>query len=184
MKWGSATTDHCGSDCACAFGGTAEDWVGPGTGSAGESDGERSLPPFVGQFAPHQPHLQDPLEVLSRCLGRAREIAGHGRRNLAARMEKIPVIVDGFVASARCRALCGTTRKPSIIACSAMSRRRAGGIASFWQRWSKEPLLDLGMRLGGRLPARPAAANIVKAAALCHSGMATFESGHGVSASE
>ncbi len=45
----------------------------------------------------------------------------------------------------------------------------------------KQPLLDLGMRLGEGTGAA-LAAGIVKAAALCHSGMATFEQA-GVSAS-
>jgi nicotinate-nucleotide--dimethylbenzimidazole phosphoribosyltransferase len=38
----------------------------------------------------------------------------------------------------------------------------------------KQPLLDMGMRLGEGTGAA-LAAGIVKAAALCHSGMATFE---------
>ena len=39
---------------------------------------------------------------------------------------------------------------------------------------NKEPLLNLGMRLGEGTGAA-LAAGIIKAAALCHSGMATFE---------
>ncbi len=42
------------------------------------------------------------------------------------------------------------------------------------EKMGKKPLLDLGMRLGEGTGAA-LAAGIVKSAALCHSGMATFE---------
>ena len=52
---------------------------------------------------------------------------------------------------------------------------RAGASRPFSTRIGKEPLLDLGMRLGEASGAA-LAAGLVKAAADLHAGMATFES--------
>jgi nicotinate-nucleotide--dimethylbenzimidazole phosphoribosyltransferase len=46
----------------------------------------------------HKSHLDDPLEVLRRLGGR--EIAAMAGAILAARMERIPVLIDGYVATA------------------------------------------------------------------------------------
>lgn len=151
------------------YGGTAEDWVGPGTGSAGDVL-TRKVAAVSRAVEFHKAHLSDPLEVLRRLGGR--EIAAMAGAILAARMERIPVIVDGFVATAAAAVL-------HALDPSALDHCLAGHVsaepahARALEKIGKEPLLSLGMRLGEGTGAA-LAAGIVKSAALCHSGMATF----------
>jgi nicotinate-nucleotide--dimethylbenzimidazole phosphoribosyltransferase len=79
------------------YGGKAEDWVGPGTGAQGEVL-QNKIDAVEAAVALHKDHLKDPLELLRRLGGR--EIAAMAGAILAARMEGIPVIIDGFVATA------------------------------------------------------------------------------------
>ncbi|MDK1482864.1 nicotinate-nucleotide--dimethylbenzimidazole phosphoribosyltransferase, partial [Sinorhizobium sp. 6-117] len=79
------------------YGGTAEEWVGPGTGSEGEVL-KRKIAAVEKAVALHRDHLSDPLELMRRLGGR--EIAAMAGAILAARMQKVPVIVDGYVATA------------------------------------------------------------------------------------
>jgi len=79
------------------FGGDAEEWVGPGTGH--DEKGVKLKAQVIQRAIDlHKDHLRDPLEVLRRLGGR--EIAAMTGAILAARMQRVPVIVDGFVASA------------------------------------------------------------------------------------
>ena len=118
----------------------------------------------------HGAHLKDPLEVLRRLGGR--EIAAMAGAILAARMQRVPVIVDGFVASSAAAVLF-KANPTALHHClfGHVSAEKAHALAL--SKLGKIPLLDLGMRLGEGTGAA-VAAGIVKAAALCHSGMATF----------
>jgi len=153
------------------YGGTAEEWVGPGTGSAGELL-ERKIAAVEKAVAFHRDHLGDPLEILRRLGGR--EIAAMAGAILAARMEKIPVILDGYVAT--CAGAILKAANPSALDHCLIGHVSAepGHIRAI-EKLGKTPLLALGMRLGEGTGAA-LAAGIVKAAAACHSGMATFES--------
>lgn len=155
----------------CAlYGGSAKDWVGPGTGSQGDLL-KRKIEAVDKAIALHKDHLHDPLEVMRRLGGR--EIAAMAGAILAARMEKIPVILDGFVATAAAAILHAANPK-------ALDHCLVGHVSAepahlkVLERIGKTPLLALGMRLGEGSGAA-LAAGIVKAAASCHSGMATFE---------
>lgn len=152
------------------YGGTAEEWVGPGTGSTGELL-QRKLAAVRDAVALHQNHLKDPLELLRRLGGR--EIAAMAGAILAARMEKIPVIIDGFVASSAAAVLYAAN-PASIDHCLFGHVSAEPGHRRMLDKMGKTPLLDLGMRLGEGTGAA-LAAGIVRAAALCHGGMATFE---------
>ena len=79
------------------YGGDAAEWVGPGTGSAGEVL-TRKIDAVARAVELHRPHLGDPLELLRRLGGR--EVAAMAGAILAARAERIPVIIDGYVATA------------------------------------------------------------------------------------
>ncbi|MDA4630802.1 nicotinate-nucleotide--dimethylbenzimidazole phosphoribosyltransferase, partial [Escherichia coli] len=69
---------------------------GPGTGAT--SDGmKRKADAVRTAVALHGSHLKDPLEVLRRLGGR--EIAAMAGAILATRVERIPVIIDGYVAT-------------------------------------------------------------------------------------
>ncbi len=151
------------------YGGIAEDWVGAGTGADDEGI-KRKADAVRRAVALHGSHLKDPLEVLRRLGGR--EIAAMSGAILAARMQKVPVIVDGFVASSAAAILLAAN--PSALdhcLFGHVSAEKAHRLAL--EKMGKTALLDLGMRLGEGTGAA-LAAGIVKSAALCHSGMATF----------
>ncbi|TCM58820.1 nicotinate-nucleotide-dimethylbenzimidazole phosphoribosyltransferase [Rhizobium sp. PP-F2F-G48] len=152
------------------YGGSARDWVGPGTGSHGELL-ERKIAAVETAVTLHGDHLADPLEVLRRLGGR--EVAAMAGAILAARMQKIPVIIDGYVATAA-GAILKAINPAALDHCLIGHVSAEPGHMAAIEQLGKTPLLALGMRLGEGTGAA-LAAGIVKAAAACHSGMATFE---------
>ncbi|MCA0906289.1 nicotinate-nucleotide--dimethylbenzimidazole phosphoribosyltransferase [Ruegeria marisrubri] len=153
---------------ACAlFGGDAADWTGRGTGvdDAGLTNKTRVVAEGV---ALHK--SEDGLEIL-RCLG-GREIAAMAGAIAAARILRIPVILDGFIctAAAACLRRLSDTALDHAVAGHQSAEAAHGAVLA---KLGKEPLLSLGLRLGegsgGAL-----AINILKSAVACHSGMATF----------
>ncbi|PYE37198.1 nicotinate-nucleotide-dimethylbenzimidazole phosphoribosyltransferase [Rhizobium sp. PP-F2F-G38] len=152
------------------YGGSARDWVGPGTGSHGELL-ERKIAAVEAAVTLHGDHLSDPLEVLRRLGGR--EVAAMAGAILAARMQKIPVIIDGYVATAA-GAILKAINPAALDHCLIGHVSGEPGHMAAIEQLGKTPLLALGMRLGEGTGAA-LAAGIVKAAAACHSGMATFE---------
>ncbi len=159
-------------------GGKAEDWVGPGTGvdAAGmirKADAVRRA------VALHASHLADPLEVLRRLGGR--ELAAMVGAILAARLQHIPVVVDGYVATAAA-AILHAMRPDALDHCIAGHKSAEPAHAQLLAKLGMAPVLDLGMRLGEASGAAMAA-GLIKAAADLHNGMATFASA-GVSGKE
>ncbi|TCP90665.1 nicotinate-nucleotide-dimethylbenzimidazole phosphoribosyltransferase [Rhizobium sp. PP-CC-2G-626] len=152
------------------YGGSARDWVGPGTGSHGELL-ERKIAAVEAAVTLHGDHLSDPLEVLRRLGGR--EVAAMAGAILAARMQKIPVIIDGYVTTAA-GAILKAINPAALDHCLIGHVSGEPGHMAAIEQLGKTPLLALGMRLGEGTGAA-LAAGIVKAAAACHSGMATFE---------
>ena len=152
------------------FGGQASDWAGAGTGH--DADGI-SLKARVIEKAmeTHKDALGDPLEVLRRLGGR--EIAAMTGAILAGRMQRIPVVVDGFVATAAA-AILYKIDQTALDHCLFAHVSAEQAHAKALQAMNKTALLDLGMRLGEGTGAA-LAAGIIRAAALCHTGMATFE---------
>ena len=151
------------------FGGTPEDWVGPGTGLDAEGL-KRKADAVRRAVALHRDHLGDPLEVLRRLGGR--ELAAMAGAILAARLQRVPVLIDGYVATAAAAVLHvlqpGALDHCMVGHCSAEPAHRR-----LLEKIGKDPLLDLGMRLGEGTGAA-LAAGLVKAAVNCHTGMATF----------
>lgn len=153
------------------FGGAAEDWTGPGTGV--DADGlKRKADAVRRAVALHQSHLSDPLEVLRRLGGR--ELAAMAGAILAARLQRIPVIIDGYVATAAAAVL-KAMRPDALDHCIAGHLSAEPAHRRLLERLEMKPLLELDMRLGEASGAAMAA-GIVKAAADLHNGMATFES--------
>jgi nicotinate-nucleotide--dimethylbenzimidazole phosphoribosyltransferase len=153
------------------FGGAAEDWVGPGTGV--DADGLRRKADAVRRAVDlHRAHLSDPLEVLRRLGGR--ELAAMAGAVLAARLQRIPVIIDGYVATAAAAVL-KAIRPDALDHCLAGHLSAEPAHRRLLEKLEMKPLLDLGMRLGEGSGAAMAA-GVVKAAADLHNGMATFES--------
>jgi nicotinate-nucleotide--dimethylbenzimidazole phosphoribosyltransferase len=170
-EMGIGNTTIAAAICHGLFGGQAEDWVGPGTGV--DSEGLRRKAHAVRRaVALHKSHLSDPLEVLRRLGGR--ELSAMAGAIMAARMQRVPVLIDGYVATAAAAILYAidpTALDHCMVAhCSAEPAHRF-----LLQKIAKEPLLDLGMRLGEASGAA-LAAGLVKAAVNCHNNMATFSS--------
>jgi nicotinate-nucleotide--dimethylbenzimidazole phosphoribosyltransferase len=153
------------------LGGAAEDWVGPGTG-VGEDGLRRKADAVRRAVELHRAHLADPLEVLRRLGGR--EIAAMAGAVLAARLQRIPVIIDGYVATAAAAVL-KAMRADALDHCLAGHLSAEPAHRKLLARLEMTPLLDFGMRLGEGSGAAMAA-GIVKAAADLHNGMATFAS--------
>jgi nicotinate-nucleotide--dimethylbenzimidazole phosphoribosyltransferase len=151
------------------YGGEAENWVGRGTG-VDDAGLKRKAEAVRAAVALHKAHLADPLEILARLGGR--EIAAMAGAILAARLRRTPVLIDGFVvtsAAAVLHALDNTALDHCLAGHVSAERAHREAL----ERLGKAPLLDLGMRLGEGSGAALAVA-IVKAAAACHNGMATF----------
>ena len=168
-EMGIGNTTIAAAICHGLYGGEAEEWVGPGTGAEGDVLA-RKVRAVEDAVALHKAHLADPLEVLRRLGGR--EIAAMAGAILAARVERIPVIVDGYVATAAA-AILHKANPTALDHCLIGHVSAEPGHARVVEKLGKTPLLALGMRLGEGTGAA-LAAGIVKAAALCHSGMATF----------
>ena len=152
------------------YGGAPEDWVGRGTG-ADDAGLKRKAEAVRAAVSLHQAHLSDPLEVLRRLGGR--EIAAIAGAILAARIQKTPVILDGFVVFAAAAVL-HALNPGALDHCLAghVSAEKAHRVVL--ERLGMTPLLDLGMRLGEGSGAAIAVA-VLKAAVNCHNGMATFD---------
>ncbi|MFG1191010.1 nicotinate-nucleotide--dimethylbenzimidazole phosphoribosyltransferase [Xanthobacter flavus] len=168
-EMGIGNTTVAAAICHGLYGGTAEEWVGAGTGAAGEVL-ERKIAAVRAAVAFHKEHLSDPLEVLRRLGGR--EIAAIAGAIIAARHEKVPVVLDGFVVTAAAAVL--HAMNPN-----ALDHCLAGHVSAekahrqLLDRLCLVPLLDLGMRLGEGSGAA-LSIGVVKAAVACHRGMATF----------
>ena len=160
------TTSAAAMACAL-FGGAAEDWVGRGTG-VDDAGLARKAKAVAAGVALHG--SRDPLEVL-RCLG-GREIAAMAGAMLAARVRRIPVILDGFIACAAAAVLFAANGA-ALEHCIAGHVSAVAGHGRLLAALGKVPLLNLGLRLGEGSGAALALA-VVKAAVECHSGMASF----------
>lgn len=156
---------------AALYGGPAARWTGRGTG-LDDCGLARKNAAIDAALALHAGHLDDPLEILRRLGGR--EVAAMMGAILAARLKRIPVVLDGFVVCAAA-ALLHAIQPDSIAHCMAGHVSAEGAHAQVLERLGKKPLLDLNMRLGEGSGAA-LAIGLAKAALACHRDMATFES--------
>jgi nicotinate-nucleotide--dimethylbenzimidazole phosphoribosyltransferase len=154
---------------AALFGGPAEKWVGRGTGVDDEGL-KRKIAAVEGALERHRGHLADPLEILRRLGGR--EVAAIAGAILAARLQRIPVILDGYVTTAAA-AILHAIHPATLDHCIAGHVSVEGAHQEVLERLGKIPVLALGMRLGEGTGAA-LAAGIVKTAAAVHRDMATF----------
>lgn len=168
-EMGIANTTAAAALCLAAFGGTASDWTGPGTGVAGSAL-ESKIRVVDAAVARHKPALVDPLEIL-RHLG-GHELAAIAGAVLAARLARIPVVLDGFACTTAAAVLLGLDAK-LLDHCVVAHVSAEPGHRRLLERIGKTALLDLGMRLGEGSGATLAIA-VLKAAVACHTGMATF----------
>jgi nicotinate-nucleotide--dimethylbenzimidazole phosphoribosyltransferase len=166
-EMGIGNTTSAAAIATALYGGAARDWVGRGTGV---DDAGLALKVRVVEEGLAANPSRDPLEIL-RCLG-GRELAAMAGAIARARVERIPVILDGFICCAAAATLAAA--QPG-----ALDHAVAGHVSAeaahgaLLAKLGKEALLSLGMRLGegsgGAL-----AIGVLKGAVACHSGMATF----------
>lgn len=170
-EMGIGNTTIAAALCHGLYGGTPQEWVGPGTGVDQAGLG-RKADAVARAIALHKEHLKDPLEVLRRLGGR--ELAAMAGAILGARMNRVPVLIDGYVASAAAAVLHKANPR-ALDHCMAAHCSAEPAHRKLLKNLGLTPILDLGMRLGEASGAA-LAAGIVKAAVNCHSGMATFAS--------
>jgi nicotinate-nucleotide--dimethylbenzimidazole phosphoribosyltransferase len=156
--------------CLGLFGGEAADWVGPGTGVDAEGLARKAAVITEG-VTRHKAAMTDPFEVL-RTVG-GNEFAAIVGAILAARLARVPVVLDGFACTAAAAVLFAADRR-ALDHCIVGHLSPEPGHARLLQHIGKEPILNLGMRLGEGTGAT-LAIHVLKAAIACHTGMATFE---------
>ena len=168
-EMGIANTTTAATLCAALLGGGASRWAGRGTGV--DDDGlSRKRAAIEAALTTHANVLGDPLAVAASLGGR--ELAAISGAVLAARQRGVPVLLDGFVATAAVLPL-------ARLADGALDHCRAGHVSAeaahrdLLRELKLDPLLDLGMRLGEASGAGVAIL-LLRAALACHNGMATF----------
>jgi nicotinate-nucleotide--dimethylbenzimidazole phosphoribosyltransferase len=169
-EMGIGNTTSASALAAALFGGGGMRWAGRGTG-LDEPGLARKRKAIDAGLARHARSLSDPL-LAAMALG-GRELAAILGATVAARRHGIPVLLDGFVATAAAAPLAllrdGALDHTQIAHCSAEAGHRALCTALHLK-----PILDLDMRLGEASGAALAVA-VLRAALACHLGMATFD---------
>lgn len=170
-EMGIGNTTPAAAVYAALYGGKAADWVGRGTG-VDDAGLARKIDAVERALALHRDHLGDPFEIMRRLGGR--EIAAIAGAILAARIERTPVVLDGYVVGAAAAVL-HAVDATTIDHCIAGHVSAEGAHRDVLRRLGKPPLLDLGLRLGEGSGAA-LSIGIIQAALACWKGMATFES--------
>lgn len=173
---GIGNTTAASAVAAGLLGGDTADWVGRGTGvdDAGLERKRAAVDAGLARIAAGSGDRPDegraPLEVLRRLGGL--ELAAIAGATVEARRRSIPMLLDGFIATAAVapleRAVPGALDHCLAGHCSAEPGHR-----KLLEALGKQPLLDLDLRLGeasGALVALP----VVKAAATAVTNVATF----------
>jgi nicotinate-nucleotide--dimethylbenzimidazole phosphoribosyltransferase len=168
-EMGIGNTTVAAAIYAALYGGSGADWVGRGTGVDDQGLGRKAAA-VDAALACHARELMDPLSILARLGGR--EIAAMLGAIIAARQQKVPVIVDGFVASAAA-AVAYAVNPRAIDHCLFAHVSAETAHARALKQMRARPLLDLGMRLGEGSGAALAAV-LAKTALHLHTHMATF----------
>jgi nicotinate-nucleotide--dimethylbenzimidazole phosphoribosyltransferase len=168
-EMGIGNTTSASALCAALLGGGAARWVGRGTG-VDDAGLERKRTAVEAALRHHDAILDDPLATAASLGGR--ELAAVAGATLAARRHEIPVLLDGFVATAAVVAL---TRLDlaALDHCRAAHVSAEAGHRLLLRELGLHPLLDLDMRLGEASGAAVAIL-LIRAALACHGGMSTF----------
>ena len=168
-EMGIANTTAASALCLALFGGDAADWTGPGTGVAGDRLARKREAVAAG--AALHAGSGDGLEMLRRLGGF--EFAAIAGAVVAARFARVPVLLDGFAATAAAAALLRVD--PGLLDhCQVAHLSAEPAHARLCAAIGRRPILDLGMRLGEASGAA-LAVGVVRAAVECHAGMASFD---------
>jgi nicotinate-nucleotide--dimethylbenzimidazole phosphoribosyltransferase len=168
-EMGIGNTTAAAAIAAALFGGGGARWAGRGTGVDDEGLARKRGAIDAG-LARHGAILGDPLQVAAALGGR--ELAAILGAALAARRQRIPVVIDGFVCTAALAPL-ARLRGDALAHAVAAHVSAEAAHRALLDALGLKPLVDLGMRLGEASGAAVAAL-ILRAALACHTGMATF----------
>lgn len=169
-EMGIGNTTSAAALCCGLFGGTADDWVGAGTGISGAAL-QRKIDVVARGIERHRDALDDPFEVLRRLGGH--ELSAVAGAVLAARIARVPVILDGYACTAAAAVL-HRADPTALDHCIVGHRSAEPGHSRLIEAIGKEPVLDLELRLGEGSGAA-LALGVLRAAVACHIGMATFD---------
>jgi nicotinate-nucleotide--dimethylbenzimidazole phosphoribosyltransferase len=167
-EMGIGNTTVAAALAAKLFGGTGADWVGRGTGvdDAGLTRKARAVDAGLARHV----GISDAMQVLAALGGR--EVAAMAGAMARARVERVPLVLDGFIA-------CSAAAVLMSVDSAALDHAVAGHLSAegahgrLLDRLGKQPLLSLGLRLGEGSGAA-VALGVIRAAVACQSGMATF----------
>lgn len=168
-EMGIGNTTSAAALALALYGGDGADWTGAGTGVGGKTLATKTR--IVNEAVEfHQPRLGAPLQALC-CLG-GREMAAIAGAVLAARFRRVPVLLDGYVATTAAAVL--EAQHPGALDhCQVGHVSAEPGHRRLLEKLGKTALLDLNMRLGEATGA-VLAVEILRAAVACHTGMARF----------
>jgi nicotinate-nucleotide--dimethylbenzimidazole phosphoribosyltransferase len=168
-EMGIGNTTAASAVAAALFGGGGARWAGRGTGV--DHDGlARKRAVIDRALARHAAILNDPIKIAAALGGR--ELAAILGATLAARLNGIPVILDGFVSTAAVAPL-AKLRADTLAHAVAGHVSAEAAHRALLDELGLTPLLDLHMRLGEASGAATALL-LLRAALACHTGMATF----------
>jgi len=168
-EMGIGNTTSAAALCCALFGDSPADWTGPGTGVAGAAL-NRKIEVVSQGIARHQDSLDDPLECLRRLGGH--ELAAIAGAVIAARIGRVPVILDGYTATAAAAVL-QKIDPQALDHCIVGHLSAESAHGRLLDALDKSPLLDLDMCLGEASGAVMALA-VLRGAIACHNGMASF----------
>jgi nicotinate-nucleotide--dimethylbenzimidazole phosphoribosyltransferase len=168
-EMGIANTTSAAALCCGLFGGSAAEWVGPGTGVAGEAL-TRKIAVVDEAMALHRPDITDSFDLMRRVGGQ--ELAAIAGAVIAARLAHIPVVLDGFACTAAAAVL-QAADPHALDHCIVAHCSAEPGHRRLLEHLAKKPLLDFTMRLGEASGAA-LAIPLLRAAIACHTGMASF----------
>ncbi len=149
------------------WGGGAAQWIGRGTGV--EGDGLARKTKVVEAGVRSYAKLL-PLDLL-RCVG-GRELVAMAGAVVSARLNRVPVLLDGYVCCAAVAPL-SVAQPGALDHCLVAHVSAEPGHRRLLEQLRKRPLLDFDMRLGEGSGAA-LAVGLVRSALACHTGMATF----------
>ncbi|WP_408904536.1 nicotinate-nucleotide--dimethylbenzimidazole phosphoribosyltransferase [Nguyenibacter sp. L1] len=168
-EMGIGNTTAAAALAAALFGGDGTQWAGPGAGSDAAGIARKAAAIDAG-LARHAAWRGDPLEMARRVGGY--ELAAILGAVLAARRNRVPVVLDGFVCTAAAAPL--ARLHPEGLAHAVLSHQSAETAHGVLARHlGLAPLLALEMRLGEASGAA-LAVPLLRAALACHAGMASF----------
>ncbi|MGB1919031.1 MAG: nicotinate-nucleotide--dimethylbenzimidazole phosphoribosyltransferase [Candidatus Puniceispirillales bacterium] len=168
-EMGIGNTSSAAALSHLVFGGHAETWTGRGTGVDDDRLAHK-ISVITKAVNRVKDNTLDPVTMLSELGGR--ELAAIAGCVLAARLRRIPVLLDGFISTAACLPLWASDNS-ALDHCQISHYSKEPGHRHVIHALGKPAILDLDLRLGEASGAA-IALQIVKSALATHNGMATF----------